>query len=242
MIGLWDIVLLLVPAGAVVLVSMLWSANAGTMLYALFRMSVQLIAIGYLLVFIFDSDSAYMVLAVLCVMLVFSGWIALRTVPQRRVALFFKALLSIAVGGGITLSFVTVGVLKLQPWYLPSYMVPLAGMVFANAMNSVSLAVERFFTHIEESGEYLQARSIALRTALIPVVNSLFAVGLVSLPGMMTGQILSGVSPLIAVRYQIVIMLMVFSAAGLSASMLLFMIGRDRQGFVHNMDSVDEER
>lgn len=68
---------------------------------------------------------------------------------------------------------------------------------------------------------YDQARRIALNAALIPITNSLFAVGLVSLPGMMTGQILSGVSPLIAARYQIMVMCMIFGAAGISAAIFL---------------------
>jgi putative ABC transport system permease protein len=72
--------------------------------------------------------------------------------------------------------------------------------------------------------DYFEARGIALRAALIPITNSLFAVGLVSLPGMMTGQILSGISPLIAVRYQIMVMCMIFSAVGLSSSFFLILI------------------
>ena len=65
-----------------------------------------------------------------------------------------------------------------------------------------------------------------MQTAMIPVINALFAVGLVSLPGMMTGQILSGVSPLIAARYQIMVMLMIFSAAGLSTALFLYAVSK----------------
>ena len=75
--------------------------------------------------------------------------------------------------------------------------------------------------------EFTPARNTALNTALIPVINSLFAVGLVSLPGMMTGQILSGVSPLIAVRYQIMVMFMVFGASGLSCITYLQFVKKD---------------
>jgi putative ABC transport system permease protein len=72
--------------------------------------------------------------------------------------------------------------------------------------------------------EYTKARGIAMRAALIPITNSLFAVGLVSLPGMMTGQILSGISPIIAIRYQIMVMCMIFSAVGLSSAIFLIYI------------------
>ncbi len=134
------------------------------------------------------------------------------------------ALMAILTGGGLTLFLVTQFVLKLNPWFMPRYMIPLAGMIFASSMNGVSLAAERLQAEMDRNVEYIQARSIALRAALIPITNSLFAVGLVSLPGMMTGQILSGVSPLIAARYQIMVMCMIFSAVGLSSALFLIMI------------------
>ena len=71
--------------------------------------------------------------------------------------------------------------------------------------------------------DYTTARDTAMQTALIPIINSLFAVGLVSLPGMMTGQILSGVSPLIAVRYQIMVMAMIFGASGIATAVFLLL-------------------
>jgi putative ABC transport system permease protein len=97
-------------------------------------------------------------------------------------------------------------------------------MIFANAMNSVSLAVERLEAEIDRDVPYEHARIIALRTSLIPITNSLLAVGLVSLPGMMTGQILSGVSPFIAARYQIMVMCMIFGSAGISAAFFLYLV------------------
>ncbi len=127
------------------------------------------------------------------------------------------------------LLLITQGVLNLQPWYLPSYVIPLAGMIFASAMNSVSIALERLDAEIERDVPYDKARVIALRASLIPITNSLFAVGLVSLPGMMTGQILSGVSPFIAARYQIMVMCMIFGSAGISSACFLALI---RSNFV----------
>jgi putative ABC transport system permease protein len=199
-----------------------WSVGAGNALYALGRMLAQLLLIGYLLVVIFATRHWGVVLGVLTVMLFFSSWIALRTVPERRRTLLIRALGAIALGGGTTLALVAGGVLHLEPWYRPDYLIPLAGMVFANAMNSVSLAAERFFSERSEGRALDVARQKAMGAAMIPVLNALFAVGLVSLPGMMTGQILSGVSPLIAARYQIMVMLMIFSASGVSAGLFLW--------------------
>ena len=160
-------------------------------------------------------------------MLVASSWISNRTVKEKRRQYFAQALLSIAIGGGLTLALITQWVLELQPWYLPRYMIPLAGMIFANSMNSISLAGERLEAELVRGVSYEKGRTIALQAALIPITNSLLAVGLVSLPGMMTGQILSGVSPLIAARYQIMVMCMIFGSAGMSATIFLTLIKTD---------------
>jgi len=119
---------------------------------------------------------------------------------------------------------VVFGVLDLEPWYEPRYLIPLAGMIFANAMNAVSIAAERLESEIDRGNVYIEARVISYKAALIPRINILFAVGLVSLPGMMTGQILSGVDPLIAVRYQIMVMLMILGSAGISVAIYLMFL------------------
>lgn len=189
-------------------------------------MVAQLLLIGYLLVYIFEADVPWIVLAVMTVMVVAASWIALRTNPQLRPALYRYAFASILIGGGVTVALITQLVLTLDPWYEPSFMVPLAGMIFAASMNAVSLAAERVLAELRRGASYLDARRIAMQAGLIPIVNTLFAVGLVSLPGLMTGQILSGVSPLVAVRYQVMVMCMVFGASGLSAAIFLSMLRR----------------
>ena len=217
-----NLLLAFIPALAVIGVLYRWSLAAGTALYALARMLGQLLLIGYVLVYIFDTGHPLIIAAVMLVMLVAASWISLRPLKQRRAGLYARAVAAIAAGGGITLLIVTQGVLDLRPWYWPRYFVPLAGMIFASAMNAVSLAAERFEAESANRIPYNQARNTAFGASLIPVINSLLAVGLVSLPGMMTGQILSGVSPMVAVRYQIVVMCMLFAAAGLSAAGYLF--------------------
>ena len=189
-------------------------------------MVMQLLVVGYLLVYIFEAEVAWVVLATLAVMSLAASWIALRTVPEFRGELYGYALASIVLGGGLIVLLITQAVLTLDPWYEPSFMVPLAGMIFAASMNSVSLSAERVLAELERGVSYTEARRIALQAGLIPIVNTLFAVGLVSLPGLMTGQILSGVSPLIAVRYQVMVMCMVFGASGLSALIFLSLLQR----------------
>ena len=213
--------LALLPALAVIGIQMAWSQRTGHSWYALARMLAQLLLVGYVLNFIFAADHPGPVLAVLAVMISASCWIALGNVPDARRALLGPGLAAIAIAGLGVLMLVVGPVLGVEPWYQPRTLIPLAGMIFAAAMNSVSLAGERLYAEIHRGGDYQTARDAAFRAALIPVFNSFFAVGLVTLPGMMTGQILSGVSPLVAARYQIVVMAMVLGAAGIAAALFL---------------------
>lgn len=213
-----------VPAILTIAILFKWSLNSSNALYAISRMLVQLLLIGYFLSYIFDSDSAGIIILILAIMVLASSWIALGTIPDLRSQLYKYALLAITVGGGVTLVMITQGVMVLDPWYSPQSMIPIAGMIFANAMNSISLSAERLNAEVGRNTAYDEARRIALQSSLIPVTNSLFAVGLVSLPGMMTGQILSGVSPLIAVRYQIMVMCMVFGASGIASAYFLVLV------------------
>jgi putative ABC transport system permease protein len=156
-------------------------------------------------------------------MIAVSAWIALRSFEDKDIKTYFIFLISIGVPGLILLGLVTQFVLQMQKWFEPSLVVPIAGMIFVNSMNTLSLAAERFEAEFNRDADYINARRVALDTSLIPQINSLFAVGLVALPGMMTGQILSGVDPIIAVRYQIMVMWMMFGSGGLTAVLYLIL-------------------
>lgn len=218
-----NLALAFIPVLLVLFILYKWSLDASNAMYSVLRMLVQLLLVGYVLTSIFEADKAWLVMLVMLVMVTASSWIALGTVKTQRLALYKHAFWSILVGGGLTLVLVTQGVVTLEPWFQPQYMIPLAGMIFANSMNSVSLAAERLQSELERNVEYNKARSVAFQAAFIPVINSMFAVGLVSLPGMMTGQILSGVSPITAAHYQIVVMCMIFGSAGLSTAYFLIL-------------------
>ena len=213
-----------IPVVIVLVLMWRWKLNFGRSLHAIARMLLQLTLIGYVLVYIFQTESGLVVCTMLAVMLIAASWIALNTVDLPGKSLFPASLASVLLGGTTTLLLVTQGVLQLDPWYQPSYMIPLAGMIFAASMTNISLALERLHAELENGVAFARARDTAFRTSMIPVINSLFAVGLISLPGMMTGQILSGVSPLVAVRYQIMVMCMIFGAAGLSTVCFLILI------------------
>lgn len=225
-LSLPQLALAFVPVAITLGILLYWSFGVGRALYALTRMLVQLLLIGYVLAWIFGAGNGALILLVLLIMLLAAAWIGVGTVGERRWQLLLASLVAISVGGGLTLALVTQVVLQLQPWYLPRYMIPLAGMVFANAMTAVSLAAERLFAELDHGLPWPQARLAAYQAAMIPVINALLAVGLVSLPGMMTGQILSGVSPLVAARYQIVVMCMIFASAGISTALFLALARR----------------
>jgi putative ABC transport system permease protein len=232
-LSLPQLCLAFLPVVITLLVLLKWSYSVGNAVYALGRMLAQLLLIGYVLAWVFGVGDGWLILLVLAIMMLAASWIALGTVKAHRRELLIASLVSIAIGGGLTLALITQAVLQLEPWYLPRYMIPLAGMVFANAMTAVSLAAERLYAELKHGVDWERARLAAYQAAMIPVINSLFAVGIVSLPGMMTGQILSGVSPLVASRYQIMVMCMIFASAGISTAIFLAVVqGRRLNGRV----------
>ena len=196
-------------------------------------MTIQLIAVGYLLNEFFNYESPLLILAAMAGMLFASGFIVLRNVPakERRIYLLLKIVLAQGVCGFGILFFICYFVIGLDPFWNSRYLVPLAGMVLASCMNACSLALERYYSELSKNSNTIQAESTALKSAMIPIINTLLAVGLVSLPGMMTGQILSGVSPLIAVRYQIVVMTMLYATSGLTVLFILRLIGENGRFF-----------
>lgn len=203
-----------------------WRLPDRQVIYANSRMLLQLLLVGYVLTYIFSSDRGDIVLTVLAVMLAAASWIALRPLKEKGTRKFLLVLAAIGIGGVTTLALVTQVVLDLPTWYQPHYMIPLAGMIFSNCMNTISLAAERFESELGRQVEVNTARATALNAALIPQINALLAVGIVALPGMMTGQILAGVSPFIAAQYQIVVMCMIFGSAGISAAWYLKFTGQ----------------
>jgi UDP-glucose/iron transport system permease protein len=225
-ITLLDIALGFIPVLITLIIIWQWSHSPKSALIAMLRMLIQLLLIGYVLNFIFNANSQWIILFVLMFMLVAASWISLNTMPVDPKSLFIYSFVAIFCGGGLTLVFISQWVLHADPWYQPQVMIPIAGMIFSNAMNAISLAGERLYSELGHDIDYHRARNIAFQAAMIPVTNALLAVGLVSLPGMMTGQILAGTSPLVASRYQIIVMCMVFSSAGISTAVFLTLLKR----------------
>ena len=236
-LSLWDLVtvysLLLMSIG---LAHMLRAGQGRDIFWSGLRMFVQLMIVGYLLHLVFALESALPVLLILVVMTGF----AVQTIGARvetKMPNFYRVVgAAILFGcGGMTFFFCSL-VIGLEPWYDPRYLIPLAGMVVGNSMTGASLAAERLAAEFRERREEIEtalclgssvqlaaepAVSSAFRAALIPSVNAMAAMGLVFLPGMMTGQILSGTEPLIAVKYQIAIMCVITGSVALTTFMIL---------------------
>jgi putative ABC transport system permease protein len=200
------------------------------------RAVVQLVVVGYVLVYLFTADRWYLVLLALLVMLVAATTTATQRLKRDRRRLTLIAGVGILAGAGLTVLYVDFIVIGVHPWYDPRYLIPLFGMIVSNAMNGAALAAERLAAEVDarraEIEAYLAlgaspafatrtAARQALTAALIPAINGLMIVGLVSLPGMMTGQILAGQSPLLAVRYQIVVAFMLTGATALTSAIVV---------------------
>lgn len=223
-ISLVDLAVIFIPLVITIVIYIRWVTDWHTPVLASLRMLAQLLLIGFFLKFIFEAGSALTAVLVLSVMIGVAAWIALRPLAGIRRRLYIKTLAALVLGGGPVLALVVLGVVRLSPWYLPRYLIPLAGMIFANGMNSISLCAERMCSELDHGRNLEQARSFAYRAGLLPLTNSFFAVGLVSIPGMMTGQILSGISPLLAARYQIMVMCMLMGACGISSAVFLYLV------------------
>ena len=200
----------------------LWRAGYRQGIYGNVRMLVQLLLIGYVLNYIFDADEPWIIGLVIGIMITVSAWIATRPLKTKDIWSYATMVGAIGFSGLPILWLVSQIVLSMPRWFEPSVIVPIAGMIFANAMNTVSLAAERFQTEMSNGRNIQESQRISLQVSMIPQVNSLLAVGLVALPGMMTGQILSGIDPLVAARYQIVVMCMIFGSGGLAAVLFLY--------------------
>ena len=208
------------------------------------RTVLQLLVVGYILEFIFALNNPWAVLAVLLVMLTIAAIVARNRISKKYPALLPLVWGSILVSTALTLCYTNLLVIQPASWYEPQYLIPLAGIVLGNAMNGAAIAGERLVstfnaskleieTHLSLGATPEQAvaqyRKDAIKAGLIPTLNQMMVVGIVTLPGIISGQLLSGVNPLDASSYQILIMFML-AFANLVTTLLVTQ-GLCRQSF-----------
>ncbi len=191
------------------------------LLIASFRMTVQLVLAGLILTYIFQNENPVFTAVYILIMIAFSIHRVLAKHPDLNNR--FKAAIALSIAGaGIAVIFFFVGVVIQMDLLNPQYAIPISGMLIGNSMTGITLALNTF-THslkvernkiesllnlgVAPSKILLPFVNQAIETALLPTMNSMLGMGIISLPGMMTGQILSGTLPLTAILYQIAIMI-----------------------------------
>ena len=231
-----SIIDLMIAASLVVLLAVLsmrlQSNISRQLLIASVRTALQLALIGLVLKVLFENASLVWVTILAFIMLLIAG----REVMVRQ-EYRFKGWRGYAMGTfSMFLSSFTVTIFALivilgdDPWYTPQYAIPLLGMLLGNTMNGIAIAMDRLTHTAWEQRQVIEARLMlgerwddaisdyrrqAIRSGMIPIINAMAAAGVVSLPGMMTGQILAGAAPMDAVKYQILIMFLIAAGTGL---------------------------
>ena len=238
-IPLLQLLYMIIPLGVVGFFYAKWVDKKDEIILATLRMSVQLLLVGYVLTLLFTTNSLWLLSFLVMVMIVSASLIVRRNMRHRDWRTFVVVFGSIGLMGSVNLAWVLWVVLDLDNHFEPRFIIPLAGMIYANAMNAISLCAERYEKEKERAQSHESARSIAFKASMMPQINSFLAVGIVSLPGTMTGQILSGVDPLIAVRYQIVVMAMILSSGAMSNIMYLYGVN---SAFLANVDAEEVGR
>ncbi|MBE7941805.1 MULTISPECIES: iron export ABC transporter permease subunit FetB [Ramlibacter] len=207
---------------------------ARSMVVAGLRMVVQLLLVGLVLKTVFELGSPWLVGAVLAAMLASAAW-ETRSRQQRR----FQGHWGYSLGAGtITLATVpvtalAVALLRPTPWFAPQFVVPMFGIVLGNAMSGISVSLNAFNTALVREQRAIEARLAlgaprqlalagvrrdALKGGIIPLINQMSAAGIITLPGMMTGQVLAGMSPFEAAKYQVFVLFLLAGATAFGAA------------------------
>ena len=223
---------------------------ASRIIVAAMRTVVQLLLIGLVLKELFAQVNFLLIAALSIIMLLVAGREVMARQKRRFGGLWGYGLgtLSMFVSSFTLTVYALIVVVGTEPWYTPQYAIPLLGMMLGNTMTGVSLALDKLTTSAWQQSAIIEARLTlgqdwrtaigditrdSVRIGMMPMINAMAAAGIVSLPGMMTGQILSGTEPMEAVKYQILIMFLITAGTGFSAVLATWLGARrlfdDRQ-------------
>jgi putative ABC transport system permease protein len=200
------------------------------LLIAAARTTVQLLLIGLVLQWVFAASHWYIVLAMMVVITLTAGVAAVRRTKHRYPGIWLNSIVSVWASSWTVAAIALLAIIPVEPWFAPQYAIPLLGMILGNTLSGISLGLDRLGSELDVQRDQVESLLAlgatrweaarppirdAVRTGMVPIINAMMVVGIVSLPGMMTGQLLAGVDPLEAVKYQIVIMFLIASGSAL---------------------------
>jgi putative ABC transport system permease protein len=230
-LGPWQLILAACLVGVNLVISALLSLRLEKqLLIASCRMAAQLLLVGLILKWVFALENPALVLGLGLFMTAVASLSAVNRTRRRFPRIFLNSFVSIMGAAFVVTAAAMTGIIRVEPWFEPQYFIPMLGMVLGNTLNGISLALDRFMEDVVQrqaqvesllalgASKWEAARESlreAARSGMIPIINSMMVMGVVSLPGMMTGQILAGADPVDAVNYQIVIVFMIAAAAAL---------------------------
>jgi len=235
--------ILVVAAGVVSLVLQLGVERR--LAIAALRTVVQLGLLGLILERVFSLRHPLLVVGLLVLMTAFAAREAVSRSSRRYKGILLDAWLTMAASSFAVGGIVTNLVVGVDPWYEPQYVIPLLGMILGNSLTGISLGLDKFLDYLDVRRHEVELRIAfgatrnealraplqeAVRTGMVPIINSMAAAGIVSLPGMMTGQILAGTSPMQAVAYQIVVMFMIAAAVAFGSMLVVLLAARHFMG------------
>ncbi|MGD6964835.1 ABC transporter permease [Rossellomorea vietnamensis] len=206
---------------------------------ATMRMTIQLILAGYILTYIFDNPHPLLTIMIIMIMEIF----AIRNVfkqVREKLSKQMKSIITVSMLSGslASLLYFNLIVIHFSPWYDPRYFIPIAGMIIGNSMTGITLGVKTLIQGFSASRARIEGALMlgaepreaakpyvdnAFDSAVLPTINNMLGMGIVFLPGMMTGQILSGISPLLAIEYQIAILLGILGSVSLTVIIFLLL-------------------
>ncbi len=205
------------------------------------RTFIQLFLLAYVLKYVFALNNPLVILLLFSLMIYFAASIISGRVKEKKVSYFLPVFASMFLSYVIINSIVMTVVIQVEPWYYPVYFIPIGGMIIGNSMNALAISINIWFDTLKKERDrielYLSLGATpvestldnfknAIKSGMIPSINALMSVGVVSIPGMMTGQILAGVDPFIAIKYQIVIMLLLVGSTTISSVFALHIVRR----------------
>lgn len=205
------------------------------------RTFAQLYLMGYLLGIIFKIHNPVITALVFAAMLGMAAQIIIKRVGRSIVPYKIPMIVSMLTSYCLVSYIVTALIVGSKPWWAPQYFIPLVGMIVGNSMSALAITVERLFSDLRAKREVVEMKLCAgatpteatedvvrdaIRAGMIPSINAMMGVGIVFLPGMMTGQILAGADPMVAIRYQIMVMLMLVGATAVGCIMTVMLTRR----------------